>query len=819
MKTVLYFYSKILMRSSKDLFLSFASLFIGIFLFALIFNISTSVSDYFYKESSTLVGGDIKYSSSKPITLSDEILALQNNNDIVLQYEKSAQATLRTDISSSTTPVSVRAVDNNFPLYGELKLSDSLIYTNARGVIYVESKALSNLNIAIGDNIYIGDLKLRVGGVIADEPDKVSSSFSFTPKVIINLEDSDLLGITSDNGRVSHKIGFKIVNQGVLALQTLTNFAEQNKIRYDSSIDGPDSLLIGFKSVATFIGIAISISLFLVYVNIAANLAILLFRFRKSIALFKVFGLTNNKLYAIYILIFTTIATLSGLLGSLLAIYVSKYLLSYINTNFGLGLNALNNTFTILFSTLFSIILILLSAIPFLRDLANLRAKALLTSNQINGSKVHTFLSYIFVPILLFVSMYLLTRDLLLSLYSIGGLTLLFVFYFYLTKLITDILYKVRGRFSVTIFSILSFLKWRSVETYIIGASIMTALSGVFIITTVEENIKLNINKDVSRSAPSMYIVNIGESKLGPVVSMLQGEKYNVYNIIRGRLISVGDRVIGAQESGEFTREFNLTYRDSLAEGEEIVSGVWHSKDTSYNQVSIDREFAKELGAELGDEVQVFIQGFTVSAKITSVRKTNQSNGTPFFYLVYSNGVIDNFPKNYFITTNVSDDKVAKIESELATNYPNIIAINTTNVITQINSILNQITNLVNIIGLPSIILGILLTITMTIASAETRLRDILTMIVIGLKRSKTKSIIVLENLSLLAVSGFISYILAHIIVLLLNYFIFDFNLFTLAITPLYILSLLFLFLYIFTSIFITRILSKPLKSLLGNRE
>lgn len=90
------------------------------------------------------------------------------------------------------------------------------------------------------------------------------------------------------------------------------------------------------------------------------------------------------------------------------------------------------------------------------------------------------------------------------------------------------------------------------------------------------------------------------------------------------------------------TREFNMTYRDILITGESVIEGDWHGDFQARNTVSIDDEFASEIGgAKIGDEIEVFIQGITLKSTISSIRKTDQSSGLPFFYLVFSPDVLE----------------------------------------------------------------------------------------------------------------------------------------------------------------------------------
>lgn len=155
------------------------------------------------------------------------------------------------------------------------------------------------------------------------------------------------------------------------------------------------------------------------------------------------------------------------------------------------------------------------------------------------------------------------------------------------------------------------------------------------------------------------------------------------------------------------TREFNMTYRDTLITGESVIEGDWHGDSQVRNTVSIDDEFAYEIGgAKIGDEIEVFIQGITLKSTISSIRKTDQSSGLPFFYLVFSPDVLEGFPVSYFGTIDVSDDiDMDVLEQRLGSAYPNIIPIQTTKIRDTVITLINTLVTVAQIIGIPSIIL------------------------------------------------------------------------------------------------------------------
>jgi predicted lysophospholipase L1 biosynthesis ABC-type transport system permease subunit len=139
--------------------------------------------------------------------------------------------------------------------------------------------------------VILGETPFVAAGVIISEPDTLSLGISFTPKVIVRRADFISADIDISQSRTSYRVALRsnigVPTEEVIA--TLEEYAETNKLRFDNALDGPNSFVRGLSSVESFISIIISIALFLVSVNIIANLTYILTKMQKMIAILKTF--------------------------------------------------------------------------------------------------------------------------------------------------------------------------------------------------------------------------------------------------------------------------------------------------------------------------------------------------------------------------------------------------------------------------------------------------------------------------------------------------------------------------------------------------
>jgi putative ABC transport system permease protein len=819
-----YFLRTLFVRTYRYLLLTFLSIMVGAFLFGSLVALTRSVGQYFLSEGRTITGGDVVLSSSRPIELGVPIVQQVVADGHTLNQEYGVQAVFKSAANDRTSAASIRAVESGFPLYGTVETSPlPFSLADSSGSLYAEQTFLDTLQVAVGDSVVLGEAAYTVRGVIDREPDGVSSGVSFTPKVIMLASDFERSGVDLSQSRTNYKVRIRENPEKPLSdatLSSLETYARENKIRFDDSTDGPNSYIRGLSSVTGFTGIVLAIALFLVVVNIIANLSYILTKFRKTIALLKTFGATSRQIQIVYGLLLGAIGATAGFLGSLLGVLLANSLLPFFSEYIQSIIPSLALLPIGLFGGGVGCILILAAALPFFQSLRGVLPKQLLApSGTMSRTDIlHSAVFYLPIPLLLAMFLYILSSKLSLVLYSVGGLILTFGVFITLTYGIMEILAKYRHHFSFVISSSISSLVWRGTETLIISASIMTAFTGVFIVSTVEHNIVANLDQSIAATTPALYLTDISQDQLGRVREV-SGASFQEYPIIRGRILTVAGRDMTESEDPGITREFSMTYRDTLIPGEVITTGTWHGTKSETKSVSVDRSFAEELGGvSIGDTITVFIQGLTVEARVTSLRESERSNGTPFFYLVFSPDVLRTFPANYFATVEAEDMQIRSIKNTLGSEFPNIIPIETGKIIQTIEDVLGKVILVVQVIGIPSLMLGLMLILVMTSQSLYERKSDVLLLRAFGLRKRDITGLFLVEAATLILVASIVAYAAAHLVAYLLNVFLFDFEDFSLSLTPIAVVVGVLIVVGVFVVAITESITRESLKKLLSEK-
>jgi putative ABC transport system permease protein len=122
---------------------------------------------------------------------------------------------------------SVKAVSNDYPLIGELHVSNDLyselIATKdipAIGEAWVEDRVLNQLDLTINQFINVGETSLQVTRVLVYEPDRGNSFYSFTPRIMMNWHDVAATQVVKPGSRVKFRYLFAGEKDQLNKLQT-----------------------------------------------------------------------------------------------------------------------------------------------------------------------------------------------------------------------------------------------------------------------------------------------------------------------------------------------------------------------------------------------------------------------------------------------------------------------------------------------------------------------------------------------------------------------------------------------------------------------
>ena len=742
-KLVFTYSLRLIQREWKRFVLPFFSLFIISVVLVLTLLLAGSSSEFLIKQARELNGGDVNLESSIPID-GQKFFSEAGLDPLRATRQLSFSGTLMS--AKRTAPFTIRVIDNNFPLYGEILLKNGTYSPLDSGSILLDEAGLKRLEVGLGESVSFGESSLKVSDIVLAEPTSLFSSFRFLPSAFMSEESFLKSGINPQLLRAEYSYAGEFTSLNSDNIESLRKLGEKYPA-IDVDIAGIDErgLQFGLETVSNFLVIAVLVTSILSAVNVYASIMYLVQVEKKSLAVLLALGLTKTKLIYILGISLCLIAIIATSLGIVVGISIFEWTRIYISESYYLNLPAPNLLIFILITMGLVLTISFMSFVPAIQRSLSLNPKQVLTGDGAGISDKSSTKSFIFITLFTLLPLIALSSFLLDSfvrgIFVILAIVFIYIFVAGVYSLLITYLYKTRSNLSMFLKTIISQKFADGIFGVVSFSSLFVALSSLSTLVLLQVSLKSFLVNDLSQTVPSTYVIDVQPSQKESLAKNFS--ELELFLNIGARIVSIDGVMIQKElESqnksidGELAREFNLTARRNLLKSEEVVQGVW--TEGAKGDISVDENFAKQANIKLGSKITFLIQGFEVSGTVTSFRKTDSRSGLPFFYFVLSPDDIGIFPGVYFGYAYYEAEKQLQLGKFLAEEMPNVSMIETQSIGPLLLQVVNTLLLLVLIVTIPPLLIATLLIAVLVISSYATRRREGARFRAIGLSKKQS---------------------------------------------------------------------------------
>ena len=262
-------------------------------------------------------------------------------------------------------------------------------------------------------------------------------------------------------------------------------------------------------------------------------------------------------------------------------------------------------------------------------------------------------------------------------------------------------------------------------------------------VSLVEQALLRQVGESRPVDAPTFFFIDLQPDQTEGFATLIAertgGRRPEMTPLVRSRLHALNGEEVKVEEERDqderrdetkeerrkqwyLSREYVLTFLDELPKGNEIVSGAWWQpgQRLATPQVSIEEEAARSLGLEIGSHIEMDIQGATIRAEVSGIRKVDWGNFSTNFYMIVSPGALDGAPVTYVATIHVDPEQEVSLQQAVVAAFPNVSAIHVGDVLRNFASVLDRLSLAIRAVALVCVITGGLV---MAAALAATRYR------------------------------------------------------------------------------------------------
>jgi putative ABC transport system permease protein len=295
----------------------------------------------------------------------------------------------------------------------------------------------------------------------------------------------------------------------------------------------------------------------------------------------------------------------------------------------------------------------------------------------------------------------------------------------------------------------------------------------LFFIQTILLN---RITMSASDFQPNMVLFDIQSSQKQQVSDLVRQQGLPVHGtvpIVNMRLESVNSITPAKLKADSslkmqnwiFSREYRVTFRDTLTSSEKLVGGKWSVKANASSEsiyVSVEQNYAKRNGIELGDTMTFNVQGAKMSTIVSSLREVDWNKIQTNFLIVFPSGVLEDAPQFHVLMTRVnSKETSAQFQQAVVRQFPNVSIIDLGLILSVIDDVLQKVSFVIRFMAGFSIFTGLIVLIASVLISKYQRIEESVLLRTLGGSRRQIFMITALEYFFLGAFAALTGILLA----------------------------------------------------------
>ena len=358
------------------------TIFISTFVLFLISTLNFSINQELQKNTQTILGGDAEIETHIKSLDQEIIEEIKSIGKISLNTSLTSMASNGNDKNSKTAFIRLRAVDDNYPLYGSITTSHpnrlKLFYTEDNQVLINENLS-RNLNVKAGDTILLRNHQFIVNSVIQDIPD-IGGAGIFGDLALINQEGLNLLEIKSSENFLEYEYRVKFsddleVKNARNSLKEILIDIPETRLRFPENTS--NFLQRTLDNFSNFLSLISLTAILISGIGIANTIIAFINQNQTSIAVQKSLGLTSRMIQLIYGYQILFLTFILCIIAFFMSGMFPHFINSFLPTSLGLNLQVVFNLGIFVRVSLITILAISIFLIPALNAIHKLSANSL----------------------------------------------------------------------------------------------------------------------------------------------------------------------------------------------------------------------------------------------------------------------------------------------------------------------------------------------------------------------------------------------------------------------------------------------------------
>lgn len=781
--------------SRRRLVLVSLSIVLGIAALVGISSIGANLQRTVEQQTKSLLGADLTVTARQEFS-AETLSHFRGLGEVALEHSLRSMITFPTQ-GEQRRLVLVRALEGNFPFYGELVTEPANAMARVReGAKFalLEETLLVQFGVQPGDEVRIGSATFTVAGSLKKIPGESAAVAMFSPRVYVSVEGLKTAGLLGRDSFAQYRLHVKLPAERdaeAIAKDVKTRFREQ-RLQVATVEERKRDLGENLKDVYSFLSLVGFVALFLGAVGVASAMHVYIRQKVATVAVLRCLGASARTSFSIYLVQGFGIGLIGAAVGAAAGVAV-QWLLPVVLKGFlpfevelfvswpavargaGAGL----------------VICVLFALLPLL---AVRRVSPLLAIRSAQGeaTRPDPWRKWIFAGIGAAVLGFAMLQA---GNWKVGlGFTLMLAAAFGLLAGVARAVVWAAKRFTPR--RGLPYV-WRQGLANLHRPNNRTVLLllslglGVFLMLTLmltRATLLGKIEGIGGGTRPNLMFFDVQDDQIERLGELARANGTPLLAqapMVTMRLSAWKGQPVETLLKGDkstlpgwaLRREYRSSYRGTLSDTETVVAGKFVASVTPGEAkvpVSIEEGLAKDLQLKLGDELTFDVQGVPVATVVTSLRHVEWQRMQPNFFVVFPEGVLESAPKTFIAAVRTATTaESAKLQQTVARELPSVSAIDLSLILQTFDGIFAKAAFVISFMAGFTVLTGVIVLAGAILSGRFQRIRETVLLRTLGATQRQLRSIQFVEYAVLGLLAALTGGVLAEAANLLLAKFVF----------------------------------------------